>query len=206
MSAPFFKFDLFGDEFSLVVAFVIGLGFGFFLERAGFGSARKLTAQFYLKDLAVFKVMFSAIVTAMLGLFYLSWAGFLDLSLVYYGPTYLVPQIIGGLVLGIGFVIGGYCPGTSVVAMATGRLDALLFLAGVTFGIFAFGEAYPVIESLVYATPLGEVTLPEIFHLRHGLVVLLVVLMALAGFRGAEAVEKWSAGRTRSARRAEVGR
>ena len=195
MNAPLFKFDLFGDELSLIVAFVIGLGFGFFLERAGFGSARKLTAQFYLTDLAVFKVMFSAIVTAMLGVFYLSWAGIVDLSLVYLGSTWLVPQIVGGLVLGIGFVVGGYCPGTSVVAMATGKLDAVLFLAGVTFGIFAFGEAYPAIEALVFATPMGEVTLPEVFHLRHGLVVLLVVLMALGGFAGAEAVERWSARR-----------
>ena len=163
MSAPFFKFGLFGDEMSLVVAFVIGLGFGFFLERAGFGSARKLTAQFYLTDLAVFKVMFSAIVTAMLGLFYLSWAGVVDLTLVYFGPTYLVPQIVGGLVLGVGFVIGGYCPGTSVVAMATGKIDALLFGLGILAGIFVFGEAYPAIAGLVTATPMGEVTLPQVF-------------------------------------------
>jgi hypothetical protein len=206
MSAPLFKFGLFGDEISLVVAFVVGLGFGFFLERAGFGSARKLTAQFYLTDLAVFKVMFAAIVTAMLGLFYLSWAGLVDLSLVYLGPTYLVPQIVGGLLLGIGFVIGGYCPGTSMVAMATGRLDALLFGGGILFGIFAFGEAHLAIRGFVYATPLGEVTLPQLFGLRYGLVVLLVVLMALAGFRGAEAVERWSAARARRAGRAEAGR
>ncbi len=83
MNAPFYKFGAFGDEASPVVAFVIGIGFGFFLERAGFGSARKLVSQFYLTDLAVFKVMFTAIVTAMLGVFYLSWVGFLDLSLVY---------------------------------------------------------------------------------------------------------------------------
>ena len=206
MSAPFFKFGLFGDEMSLVVAFVIGLGFGFFLERAGFGSARKLTAQFYLTDLAVFKVMFSAIVTAMLGVFYLSWAGIVDISLVYFGGTYLLPQVVGGLVLGVGFVIGGYCPGTSVVAMATGRLDAILFGLGIVAGIFLFGEAYPAIQSFVYATPLGEVTLPEVFHLRHGLVVLLVVLMALGGFRGAEAVERWSARRAERSAGMEVAR
>lgn len=206
MSVPLFKFGLFGDELSLVVAFVIGLGFGFFLERAGFGSARKLTAQFYLTDLAVFKVMFSAIVTAMLGVFYLSWAGFMDLSLVYFGPTYLVPQVVGGLVLGVGFAIGGYCPGTSVVAMATGRLDAVLFGVGILCGIFAFGEAYPAIEGFAHSTALGEVTLPQLFGLRYGLVVLLVVMMALAGFRGAEAVERWSAGRARARREAEANR
>ena len=75
MSAPFYKLGAFGDEAGLIVAFLIGIGFGFFLERAGFGSARKLVSQFYLDDLAVFKVMFTAIVTAMLGVTYLSWAG-----------------------------------------------------------------------------------------------------------------------------------
>ena len=80
MNAPFYKFGAFGDEASLIVAFLIGIGFGFFLERAGFGSAKKLAAQFYLNDLAVFKVMFTAIVTAMLGVIYLSWIGFLDLT------------------------------------------------------------------------------------------------------------------------------
>jgi hypothetical protein len=93
MSAPFYKFGLFGEEASLLVAFVIGIGFGFFLERAGFGSARKLVSQFYLDDLAVFKVMFTAIVTAMLGLTYLGWMGLLDLRLVYLVPTWLWPQI-----------------------------------------------------------------------------------------------------------------
>lgn len=195
MNAPFFKYGFFGDEVSLLVAFVIGLGFGFFLERAGFGSARKLTAQFYLTDLAVFKVMFTAIVTAMLGVFYLSWAGLVELPLVYFGTTYLVPQVVGGLILGVGFAIGGYCPGTSVVGMATGRLDAVLFGLGILAGIFVFGEAFPAIEGFVNATDLGRLTLPEILGLRYGVVVFLVVVMALAGFKGAEAVEKWSARR-----------
>ena len=120
--APFYKYGFFGDEMSLILAFVLGTGFGFFLERAGFGSARKLAAQFYLYDMSVFKVMFTAIVTAMLGVTYLGWLGWLDLSLVYLVPTHLVPQIVGGLVLGVGFVVGGYCPGTSVASLATGRL------------------------------------------------------------------------------------
>lgn len=190
MNAPFFKFGAFGDEASLVVAFAIGIGFGFFLERAGFGSARKLTDQFYFKDLSVLKVMFTAIVTAMLGLFYLSWMGLVDLSLVYFGPTYLVPQIVGGLLLGIGFVIGGYCPGTSVVALSTGKVDALFFLLGVTAGIFAYGEAWPAIQGFANSTNLGELTLPQVFGLRYGLVVFLVVVMALGAFKGAEALER----------------
>ena len=190
MNAPFFKFGAFGDETSLVWAFVIGIGFGFFLERAGFGSARKLVSQFYLNDLAVFKVMFTAIVTAMLGLFYLSWMRVLDLSLVYLTPTFIWPQIVGGLLLGVGFVIGGYCPGTSVVGAVTGRLDALVFVGGVAAGVLAFGEAFPLVQGFQNSGPLGTLTLPQAFHLPYGLVVLLVVLMALGGFAGGEWVEK----------------
>ena len=149
MNAPFLKFGMFGDETSLVIAFVIGIAFGFALERAGFGSAKKLTSQFYLNDLAVFKVMFTAIVTAMLGLTYLGWIGLLDLSLVYLVPTHVGPQIVGGLLLGVGFIVGGYCPGTSVAATATGKIDALVFLAGMFAGTFVFAEIYPVREGVL---------------------------------------------------------
>jgi hypothetical protein len=190
MNAPFFKFGYFGEEASLIVAFVIGIGFGFFLERAGFGSGRKLAAQFYLTDLTVFKVMFTAIVTAMVGLFWLSVLGIVDLSLVYVGNTYLLPQIVGGLILGIGFVVGGYCPGTSCVGAATGRYDAMLYLLGIIAGIVVFGEMYPLVKEFYASTAMGKVTLPELFGVSYGLIVFLVVLMALGGFAGAEWVEK----------------
>jgi hypothetical protein len=193
MSAPLFKYGLFGDNASLIVAFLIGIGFGFFLERAGFGSGRKLAAQFYGYDLTVFKVMFTAIVTAMLGIFYLSWMGLVDLSLVYLTPTFLVPQVVGGLLLGVGFVIGGYCPGTSCVAASTGKIDGIVYLLGIIFGIFVFGEIFPLIESFYTATPMGEITLPRLLNLPYGVIVLAVVLMALGGFAFAEwAEKKWA--------------
>ncbi len=190
MNAPFFKFGLFGDNVSLVVAFLIGIGFGFFLERAGFGSAKKLTAQFYLTDLSVFKVMFTAIITAMLGLFYLSRLGLVDLSMVYLTPTFLLPQVVGGLILGVGFVVGGYCPGTSCVGAATGRYDAIVYLLGILAGIFVFGEAYPLLRGFYLATPMGQITLPGLLNIPYGVVVFLVVLMAVGGFAGATWVER----------------
>ena len=195
MNAPFFKFGLFGDNVSLIVAFLIGIGFGFFLERAGFGSAKKLTAQFYLTDLSVFKVMFTAIITAMLGIFYLGWMGFVDLSLVYLTPTFLVPQIVGGLLLGAGFVVGGYCPGTACAALSTGKTDALINLLGIILGIVVFGELFPWVEGFYYATPMGQVTLPQLLNLSYGLVVFLVALMAIGAFAGATWVEKRMAAR-----------
>jgi hypothetical protein len=195
MMAPLFKVGAFGDETSLVLAFLIGIGFGFFLERAGFGSARKLVSQFYLNDLAVFKVMFTAIITAMLGVTYLAWLGVLDLSLVYLVPTYLLPQIVGGLVLGFGFVIGGYCPGTSVAATATGKIDGLVFLLGVFAGTILFAEAFPLVKRLYSATSVGQTTIPQYLNLPYGLVVFAVVLMAVGGFAGAGWVEKKMASR-----------
>lgn len=98
----------FSLEISLLIGFLIGIGFGFFLERGGFGNSRKLALQFYFRDLTVFKVMFTAIVTAMTGMIFFNAFGWLDLDSIYINPTYLWPGIVGGLIMGAGFVIGGY--------------------------------------------------------------------------------------------------
>jgi uncharacterized protein len=193
MMAPLLKYGVFGTEASFIVAFLLGLGFGFSLERAGFGSARKLVSQFYLNDLAVFKVMFTAIVTAMLGVTYLSWMGLLDLSLVYLVPTFLPAQVVGGLILGVGFVVGGYCPGTALAATATGRIDAVVYGLGLYAGTILFAELYPLLKPLHTAYPLGPTTIPQYFNLPYGVVVFAVVLMAIGGFAGAGWVEKWMA-------------
>ena len=193
MTAPLFKFGYFNDEVSLIVAFILGLAFGFLFERGGFGSGRMLAAQFYFTDMRVFKVMFTAITTAMIGLFYLSWIGFLDLSLVYFGETFLLPQVVGGLILGVGFVVGGYCPGTSSVAISTGKIDAIVYAVGGLFGIFVFGEAFPYISDFFYSTPMGRITLPELFGIDHGIILLMVIMLAIAGFTAADWGEKFMA-------------
>ncbi|NOX17103.1 MAG: YeeE/YedE family protein [Chlorobi bacterium] len=202
MIAPLFKFGYFNDEISLVVAFVIGIGFGFMLERGGFGSARLLAAQFYFTDMRVFKVMFTAIVTAMTGIFYLAWIGWVDLSLVYFTDTFLIPQALGGLILGIGFVIGGYCPGTSGVAIATGRKDAVVYSIGGMFGIFVFGELYPYMSGFLKSTHLGKINLPELLGVHYGVVVFIVILIAIAGFTVVEWGENLMAKKNKGGRNA----
>ncbi len=199
MSAPFYKYGLFGDETSLLVAFLIGIGFGFALERAGFGSARKLVSQFYLDDLSVLKVMFTAVLTAMLGVTYFAWTGWLDLSLVYLVPTFWIAQVAGGLIGGVGFAVGGYCPGTSAAAAATGKLDGLLFVCGVAAGALTFALAYPSVKGLYLAGELGTKTLPQVLGVPYGVVVFAVVLMAVGAFAGGTWVEKRMA--TRAAQR-----
>ena len=190
MTLPLVDFGVIGETGTLVFAVAIGIAFGWTLERTGLGSARKLAGQFYFTDLTVFKVMFSAIVTAMLGAFWLARLGLLDLSRVYVPETFLVPQLVGGLIFGIGFAIGGLCPGTSCVAAATGRVDGLVVVIGMFCGVLAMGSATASLARFFEATARGSLTLPQVLHLPYGAVVLAVVLMALAGFRVAERIER----------------
>jgi hypothetical protein len=166
------------------------VAFGFFLERGGLGNAVKLAGQFYLTDLTVFKVMFAAIVTAMLGLFWLAVAGVVQLPLVFVPSTFVLPHIAGGVVFGVGFVVGGLCPGTSCVSASSGRLDGLAVMGGVMLGILVFNEAFPLIEAFYRATPLGPVTVPQVLGLPHGVMVAATVAAALLGFAAAERLER----------------
>jgi uncharacterized protein len=190
MMAPFFKAGAFSEETSLIVAFVLGIGFGWFLERAGFGSSKKLASQFYGSDMSVFKVMFTAIVTAMAGVTLLSAIGVLDRSQIYLVPTFIVPQLVGGLIFGVGFIVGGYCPGTCVVGAATGHKDALAFAAGMLAGVLVFSEAFPSIEGFTELTPMGKTTLADLWGVSYGVLTILTVIMAVAGFAGATWVER----------------
>lgn len=173
-----------------------GIAFGFALEQAGFGNARNLAAQFYLRDMRVLKVMFTAIVTAMLLLLWAGVPGWVDPSRVFVNPTHLWPGILGGLIFGAGFVIGGYCPGTALVSLSTLKLDGLFFVLGLAAGMVAFGRTvggYRVFwDTSGY---LGELTLMDVFGLPAGAVALAVVLMALGMFFGAEKIEAYFARR-----------
>lgn len=165
----------------LAATLMLGVAFGVVLERAGFASGCKLTAVFYGYDMSVVKVMFTAIVTAMAGLWVLSALGLFDMGEVYVVPTNYTAQIIGGLVFGAGFVIGGYCPGTSVVACATGRVDAFVFLAGLLAGIAFYAQFLPGVETWVRDNATADVTLPSLTGIDAGWYVLaFVIVLALA--------------------------
>ena len=189
MNAPFSESGMLGATAGLVAALVIGTAFGFVLERSGLGSARKLMGQFNFTDLAVFKVMFSAIVTAMLGVFWLPRIGFLDASKIYLPETFIVPQLVGGIVFGMGFALAGLCPGTSCVAAATGRGDGLATVIGMFGGVMVTGALLPRFRDFYMGTSRGGFTLPGAFGVSEGVVVLGIVMIALAGFMGAERIE-----------------
>lgn len=182
--------SLLGHWPSYVVYIAIGFGFGYVLEIAGFGKSTKLAAQFYLKEMTVLKVMFTAIVVAAVLIFLASAVGLLDYNLVWVNPTYLWPGIVGGLVMGVGFILGGFCPGTSIVAASTLKIDGIVFLLGAFFGIFAFGETVGLFEDFWYSSYMGRFTLQQLFNVDAGVIVLAVVLMALAAFVFAEYSER----------------
>jgi len=182
--------EIFGHWGSYIVYLGIGFAFGFVLEMAGFGKSTKLAAQFYFKEWTVLKVMFGAIIVAMVLIFAATGLGLLDYNLIWVNPTYLWPGIVGGLVMGVGFIIGGFCPGTSLVSAATGKLDGVFFVLGVFFGIFIFGESVSLFEDFWHSSYLGRYTLMELFNTSTGVIALGVVLMALAAFFVGEYAEK----------------
>jgi uncharacterized membrane protein YedE/YeeE len=199
MTFPFWSLTAENRELGLVVGILIGFAFGFVLERAGFGRAPKLMGQFYGYDLAVLKVMFGAVVVAMLGTVLFSGLGLLDWKALAdnaTSETYLWPMTLGGFALGVGFVVSGYCPGTSYVALASGKLDGLVTVLGVTIGqvLWASIEHYPAIARFQNSSNLGHVYLWELLHLpaRAGpaIVALAVAAMAIGAFLGGEKIER----------------
>jgi rhodanese-related sulfurtransferase/uncharacterized membrane protein (DUF485 family) len=179
------------NPWTYIVFGLIGFAFGFTLEMSGFGDSRKLAAQFYFTELTVLKVMFTAIVTAMVLTFGAVGLGLLDFNLVWVNPTYLPSGILGGLIMGVGFIIGGFCPTTSLASASTGKIDGMLFLLGGFVGAFLFGETEILFDDwYTNAGYFGRLTLDQVFNLPIGVVVLLVVMMALFMFWGAEQLER----------------
>ena len=190
--------DLLGTPLGLLLSLFVGLGFGFWLERAGFGSSRKLTAIFYLRDFAVLKVMFSAMVTAALGLQLLGSLGQIDLAALYVPESIVWPQIVGGLVFGLGFVTGGWCPGTAAVGLASGKLDALVFLLGAGAGSLAFAGLQPQLGDFLQAGTCSIGSLPQQFGVSGPNGALALLAVALVAFAAAHAVERWMARRNQA--------
>jgi len=183
-----------GTPLTYTIFLIIGIGFGFMLEQAGFGRSTKLAAQFYFKDFAMFKVMFTAVITAMVLIYGSVAIGILDFRAVFVPGTYLWPIAIGAFILGVGFLIGGLCPGTSIAGAATLKIDAMVFLGGVVIGVFVFGETVPYFMDFWTTSDLGRLTIPDWLDLPAGLVVLFVLVAALFMFWGAEKLGKMTTG------------
>lgn len=154
------------DYSGAISGVVLGLIFGYVLENAGFGSACKLTAQLRLKDWAVFKVMFTAILVAAGGLYLLQSLGMVTMDNVFVPSVFLWGSSLGGVLIGAGMAIGGYCPGTSMVAFCSGKLDGLMFIVGLGGGTLLFNSAYASIKGWVWKqVGPDSLTLPQLLHM-----------------------------------------
>lgn len=174
--------DIISQSLNLVLAIFIGGFFGVILEQAGFSSSRKLVGLFYGYDFTVLRVFFTAGLVAMIGIFALETFGLLDMNAVYINPTYLWSAIIGGLIMGLGFVIGGYCPGTSVCAASIGKIDAMIFILGAIIGVLIFAEGYEFFEPLYKGSFLGNPRMFQTLGISQQLFAFLVVVIALFAF------------------------
>ena len=195
MIETFFGTDSLGSPLAWFAALLIGLGFGFALERAGFGSSRRLSGVFYFRDMAVIKVMFTAMLTTMIGIGMLVGVGWLNLSQLHLMDTIYGAHAIGGLLFGVGFVMSGWCPGTGAVGLASGKLDALVFLGGIMLGAFAFNETFAWIKPLynwgLQAEPSFAFGIPTTVF------VFLFSIIGVVAFYACEWIEKRTTGESR---------
>jgi rhodanese-related sulfurtransferase/uncharacterized membrane protein YedE/YeeE len=181
--------DIISGELNFIVALVIGILFGVILEQAGFSTSKKLVGLFYGYDFTVLRVFFTAGFVAMIGVIILDHFGLLDINLIYINPAYIGPAVVGGIIMGLGFVIGGFCPGTSICASAIGKIDAMYFVAGTVLGILLFAEGYPLWEGFFKSGYIGAPRMFESLGISQSLFAFLLTAIALASFWIASIVE-----------------
>jgi hypothetical protein len=173
-----------------VIAILLGIAFGFVLEASGFSSSRNINGVFYGYNFVVLRVFFTAVIVAMIGLQYFDYFGWIDLDQIYVLPTYLAPMLLGGVIMGFGFILGGFCPGTSYTAIAIGKLDAIVFTGGLFLGIFLFSEIYPFIEPFYTSGNMGNITIGEFFGISNTLITFIFVIIGVVAFYVTWLIEK----------------
>ncbi|REE82176.1 hypothetical protein BX611_1722 [Lutibacter oceani] len=177
-------------EWNSIIAIIIGIAFGFVLEASGFSSSRKLAGVFYGYDFAVLKVFFTAALVALIGILYMDYLGYIDMSKLYVHPTYLWGAIIGGAVMGIGFVAGGFCPGTSLCAVAIGKIDAIIYVIGIMIGVFIFSELYILFQPIYEGYFEGNITLMDSLGVNRYWFVFIFTIIAIIAFIVSDIIRK----------------
>lgn len=163
---------------TFVIALVLGIFFGFSLNKAGLTKYHKIVNVFRLTDLAVLKFMMTALVVSMTGLYLLRGLGLVTFP----NPpaTYVVGNLVGGLIFGVGMALSGFCPGTCAAGSGEGKLDYLIpgllgFLVGAGIYGLTYQQVFPVISEIANS---GSVVIPDLWNLSPYLTVLLFALVA----------------------------
>lgn len=177
-------------EWNFVIALLIGIVFGFVLEASGFSSSRKIAGVFYGYDFAVLKVFFTAALVSMIGIYYMDYFQLINVANVFVLPTYTWSAILGGVLMGLGFVLAGFCPGTTLCAAAIGKIDAMATMVGIFIGIFIFSEAYDLIEPIFDASYLGRITIMDSLNISPYWFIFIFSIIAIITFYVSDVIRK----------------
>lgn len=167
----------------LIIGFITGIIFGFLLQKARVLRFEKQISALLFKDMTIFKVMLSAVTVGMIGLYFMKDVG-IEITLKHKSMN-LGAVVAGGILFGIGWAIGGFCPGTSIGALAEGRIHALWSILGMLLGAGLFAETYPLLsKTLLSWKDWGRVSLPEAIGINHWLVIfgLLIIFIFIFKF------------------------
>jgi len=158
------------DKSPLIWGLVFGILFGFLLQKGGATKYDVIVGQLLLTDFTVLKIMLSAVLTGMIGIYLMKTLGWVELS-----PKSgsMGSNVVGGLIFGVGFAVLGYCPGTIAGAIGNGYLDALVGgVAGILIGTGLFAALYPRLKiGILKKGDFGNVTLPQLFKVNDWVVV-----------------------------------
>ncbi len=174
--------EIISNQWNNVIAILVGIAFGYIMESSGFSSSRKLVGVFYGYDFAVLRVFFTAAITASIGLLFMDYFGWIDMAALDGLPARVWPIVVGGIIMGLGFVTGGFCPGTCVTAIGIGKLDGYVFFGGIMIGVFIFSEMFPLLEKFYNSSNLGDVSVPEYFGISPYWFMFFVSIVAIISF------------------------
>ncbi len=170
----------------LLAGVVFGLAFGFLLQKGGVGKFNILIGQLLLQDWTVAKIMLTAIVVGMVGVFALHHFAKVNLHIK---PTRIGSNIIGGLLFGAGFALIGYCPGTAAAALGQGSWDALFGMTGLIAGSWIFAEFSASLKlTLEKWGDFGKVLLPDLLHVPRGVFVVMFAVLLVTGLVALERI------------------
>ena len=187
---PLIPNELIPTEWNFVIAILIGMAFGYIMEASGFSSSRKLVGVFYGYDFAVLKVFFTATIVAVIGLHYMDYLNWVDMTQLFIQPTYIWAALVGGFIMGIGFLAGGFCPGTSLCAVGIGKIDGIVFTVGLFIGILLFSETFIWLQPLYEGAFLGHITLDETLGTSPYLIIFVFTLIAIVAFYLSDLIRK----------------
>jgi uncharacterized protein len=163
-----------------LIGLITGILFGMIMQRAQVIRYDRQIKVLLFKDMTVLKFMLSAIVVGMVGVYVLKDFGAVKLALK---PAILGAVMIGGFVFGAGWALVGYCPATSMAALGEGRVDAFWGIAGMVLGAGIYSHAYPLLKKTILTWgDFGKITIPQVLHLNHWIVIPVVIAGILALF------------------------